>query len=108
MLPGEQMTTLNQTTLFGCTKFFFVILIFTGTMKQLYMSLVACVFIVVCFISHGHGAAVMSIDLGSEWMKVNFTERCSLVCDNLIINVFLTDWCCVTGCANGNCFKQRV
>lgn len=41
-------------------------------MKQLYTSLLVFAFIVVCFISHGQGAAVMSIDLGSEWMKVSF------------------------------------
>lgn len=41
------------------------------TMRQLHTNLVAaCVLLVLCFVSHGHGAAVMSIDLGSEWIKV--------------------------------------
>ncbi|XP_037041018.1 hypoxia up-regulated protein 1 isoform X2 [Bradysia coprophila] len=39
-------------------------------MSQLYTSLAACTLLLLCFISHGHGAAVMSIDLGSEWMKI--------------------------------------
>lgn len=79
-------------------------------MRQLYTNLAAGTLLVLCFISHGHGAAVMSIDLGSEWMKVNYTcEMMQLYsADGNVINSFIADRRCVTGCAYGNCIKQRV
>lgn len=41
-------------------------------MKRVHVAGVAALLGLVCAIQYASGGAVMSIDLGSEWMKVNF------------------------------------
>lgn len=57
------------------------------------------------FIGHASAAAVMSIDLGTEWMKVLSIGVVSR--DFLTLSLFL-GWHRVSGHADGDCTEQGV
>lgn len=64
-------------------------------MKRLPVAGVATLLGVLCAIQNAYGGAVMSIDLGSEWMKVHIVPNIQCVQSELVVLSFTFMSCVV-------------